>query len=71
MKIGVQIFNKVSQTVIGGFQRYYTARYEIIGGDCTLIELLGANGRRRKCAQIGGKIQSRTLNVAGFQILSG
>jgi hypothetical protein len=71
MEIGVQIFNKVSQTVIGGFQRYYTARYEIIGGDCTLIELLGANGRRRKCAQIGGKIQSRTSNAAGFTILSG
>jgi hypothetical protein len=65
------MFNKVNQTVVGGFQRHCTTRNEICGSDCVFIALLGANGRGRKCAQVGGKIQGRILNVLGFQMSDG
>jgi hypothetical protein len=68
MEIKIQVFKEVCQTVFGGFQRDHTPRYEICGGDRTLISLLGTNGRCWERAQVGGKIQSRTSNVAGFQV---
>jgi hypothetical protein len=72
METGTKVFNEVFQTVVGSFQRDHTPSYEICGGDRTLIALLGANGRCWKRAQIvGGKIQIRTSNVAGFQVLGG
>jgi hypothetical protein len=68
MEVKIQVFKEVCQTVVGGFQRDHTPRYEICGGDRTLISLLGTNGRCWERAQVGGKIQSRTSNVAGFQV---
>jgi hypothetical protein len=63
--------DKVYQTVIGGFHRDHTLRHEICGSCRTVTALLGANRRGRKRSQVGGKIQSRTLVTAGFQVLIG
>lgn len=71
MQIGVQVLNKICQTLVGGFQRYHALEYGICGGDRTLIVLLGTNGRCWESTQVGCKIQSRTSNAAMFQDLSG
>jgi hypothetical protein len=65
------MFDEVCQTVVGGFQEYRTTRYEICTGNRNLIAIFRVDGRCRKCAQVGGKIESRILNIEVFQVFGG